>query len=51
MTSGSSPRRAADRVRTIYLGSGSYASPIFEAMAAHPPGELVCVVTAPDRPA
>jgi len=51
MTAGSAPGRAADRVRTIFLGSGSFAVPIFEAVVAHPRIELVGVVTAPDRPA
>jgi methionyl-tRNA formyltransferase len=51
MTPGSAPRRAADRVRTVFLGSGSFAVPIFEAVLAHPRIELVGVVTAPDRPA
>ena len=51
MTSGSAPGRAADRVRTIFLGSGGFAVPIFEAVANHPRVELVGVITAPDRPA
>ena len=51
MTSGSAPGRAADRVRTIFLGSGAFAAPIFDAIVAHPRLELIGVVTAPDRPA
>jgi methionyl-tRNA formyltransferase len=51
MTVGSAPRRAADRARTVFLGSGAFAVPILEAVAAHPLVELVGVVTAPDRPA
>jgi methionyl-tRNA formyltransferase len=51
MTQGSAPGRAADRVRTVFFGSGSFALPNFRAVAAHPRIELVGVVTAPDRPA
>ena len=51
MTSGSAPGRAADRVRTIFLGSGGFAVPIFETVATHPRVDLVGVITAPDRPA
>ena len=51
MTSGSAPGRAADRVRTIFLGSGSFAVPVLETLANHPRVELVGVITAPDRPA
>ncbi len=51
MTSGPAPGRAADPVRTIFFGSGAFAVPIFEAVAAHPRLELVGVVTAPDRQA
>lgn len=51
MTPGSAPGRAADRARTIFLGSGAFAVPILEALARHPSVELVGVVTAPDRPA
>jgi methionyl-tRNA formyltransferase len=51
MTAGPAPGRAADRVRTIFLGSGAFAVPILDALAGHPRVELVGVVTAPDRPA
>jgi methionyl-tRNA formyltransferase len=51
MTAGSAPGRAAGRARTIFFGSGSFAVPILEAVAAHPRLELVAVVTVPDRPA
>ena len=51
MTPGSAPGRAADRARTIFLGSGAFAVPILEALAKHPSVELVGVMTAPDRPA
>ncbi len=51
MTPGPAPGRAADPVRTIFFGSGPFAAPIFEAVAAHPRVELVGVVTAPDRQA
>jgi methionyl-tRNA formyltransferase len=51
MTAGPAPGRAADPARTILLGSGSFAVPILDAVAAHPRVDLVAVVTAPDRPA
>jgi methionyl-tRNA formyltransferase len=51
MTAGPAPGRAADRVRTIFLGSGAFALPILDALAADPRLELVGVLTAPDRPA
>jgi methionyl-tRNA formyltransferase len=51
MTPGPAPGRAADRVRTIFFGSGSFAVPALEALAGDPRVELVGVVTAPDRPA
>ena len=51
MTPGPAPGRAADPVRTVFFGSGAFAVPIFEAVAAHPRIELVGVVTAPDRAA
>ena len=38
------------RVRTVFLGSGAFAVPILERLAAHPLVELVAVVTAPPRP-
>ena len=37
--------------RTVFLGSGAFALPILEAIAAHPALSLVAVVTPPDRPA
>lgn len=49
MTPGPAPGRAADPVRTVFFGSGAFAVPIFEALAAHPRVELVGIVTAPDR--
>lgn len=49
MTPGPASGRAADPVRTVFFGSGAFAVPIFEALAAHPRVELVGVVTAPDR--
>jgi methionyl-tRNA formyltransferase len=39
------------RVRTVFLGSGAFAVPSLEALAAHPEVRLVAVVTAPARPA
>lgn len=55
MTAGSAPGRAADRAadlaRTVFFGSGDFAVPILEALAAEPRVQLVGVVTAPDRPA
>jgi methionyl-tRNA formyltransferase len=42
---------AGDRVRTVYLGSGSFGGPALRRLAAHPAIELVGVVTAPPRPA
>ena len=51
MTPGPAPGRAADPVRTVFFGSGAFALPIFEAVAAHPRIELVGIVTAPDRQA
>jgi methionyl-tRNA formyltransferase len=41
----------AHRARTVFLGSGAFAVPIFGAVATHPALELVGVVSAPDRPA
>ncbi len=43
---GSSPRPA----RTVFFGSGGFAVPILDALAAMPAIALVGVVTAPDRP-
>lgn len=44
------PRPSGGAVRTIFLGSGEFAVPILDAVAATPGIELVGVVTAPDRP-
>ncbi len=38
-------------VRTVFLGSGSFAVPILRRLAAHPDVDLVGTVTAPPRPA
>lgn len=38
-----------ERARTIFLGSGSFAVPIAEALADHPSVDLVAVVTRPTR--
>lgn len=51
MIAGTAPGRAAGPARTIFFGSGAFAVPILEAVAAHPRLEVVAVVTAPDRPA
>src|SRR4051794_929885 len=51
MTGAPAPGRAADRARTIFLGSGSFAVPILDALLADSRVELVGIVTAPDRPA
>ena len=51
MTAGAAPGRAADRARTIFLGSGSFAVPILDALLDDARVELVGIVTAPDRPA
>lgn len=48
MTAG---RRPADRpARTLFLGSGAFAVPSLELLAAAPGIDLVAVVSAPDRP-
>lgn len=39
------------RVRTVFLGSGSFGGPTLRVLAAHPAVDLVGVVTAPQRPA
>ncbi len=39
-----------DPVRTVFLGSGSFAVPILEALCAAPEVDIVGVVSAPDRP-
>jgi methionyl-tRNA formyltransferase len=51
MTTGPAPGRAADRVRIVFFGSGSFAVPSLDALAGDPRVDLVGVVTAPDRPA
>jgi methionyl-tRNA formyltransferase len=38
-------------VRAVFLGSGAFAVPIVDAVAAHPALALVAVVSTPDRPA
>jgi methionyl-tRNA formyltransferase len=43
--------RAVTAARTLFLGSGSFAIPILEALFASPAVEVVAAVTAPDRPA
>lgn len=50
MTAGPAPARAADPVRTIFFGSGSFAVPMLDVVARHPRLRIVAVVTAPDRP-
>jgi methionyl-tRNA formyltransferase len=42
--------RSREPIRTIFLGSGGFAVPILEAVAAAPEVRLVGVVAAPDRP-
>ncbi len=37
MTAGPAPGRAADRVTTIFFGSGGFAVPILDALVAEPP--------------
>jgi methionyl-tRNA formyltransferase len=51
MTAGPAPQRAAEPARTLFFGSGSFAVPIFDALARLPTARIVGVVTAPDRPA
>jgi len=51
MTAGPAPGRAADPVRTIFLGSGVFAVPILDTLLGDPRVEVVGVVTAPDRAA
>jgi methionyl-tRNA formyltransferase len=54
MTAGPAPGRAADPAhpaRTVFFGSGAFAVPMLDVVAAHPRLRLVAVVTAPDRPA
>jgi methionyl-tRNA formyltransferase len=46
---GSAPGRVTP-VRTVFFGSGSFAVPILETLAALPGVEIVAVVSAPDRP-
>lgn len=40
----------ADRVRTVYLGSGGFGAPALRRLASHPAVDLVGVVTVPPRP-
>ncbi|HEY5434615.1 MAG TPA: methionyl-tRNA formyltransferase [Candidatus Limnocylindrales bacterium] len=47
MTAGPSD---VERVRTVFLGSGSFGAPALRRLAAHPCVELVGIVTAPTRP-
>lgn len=42
--------RAPGRVRTVFLGSGTFGAPALRRLAAHPRVELVGVVSAPPRP-
>jgi methionyl-tRNA formyltransferase len=42
---------AGGRVRTVFLGSGSFGAPALRRLAEHPGVRLVGVVTAPARPA
>ena len=51
MTTGPAPGRAADRVRAVFFGSGSFAVPSLDALAGDPRVDLVGIVTAPDHPA
>lgn len=51
MTVGLAPGRAADRVPTIFFGSGSFAVPMLDALVADPRIDMVAVISAPDRPA
>jgi methionyl-tRNA formyltransferase len=44
-------RPGGERVRTVFLCSGSFGVPALRHLAAHPDVELVGVVTAPPRPA
>jgi methionyl-tRNA formyltransferase len=41
----------AEAARTIFLGSGSFAVPILEALVSSPATDVVAVISAPDRPA
>jgi methionyl-tRNA formyltransferase len=51
MTAAPASGRGVDPERTIFFGSGSFAVPLLDVVAAHPRLRLVAVVTAPDRPA
>lgn len=51
MTDGPAAARSGSTVRTVFLGSGAFAVPILEALAAAPEIRLVGAVTAPARPA
>ena len=50
MTAGAAPERATVPARTIFFGSGTFALPILDALAALPRVSVVAVVTAPARP-
>jgi methionyl-tRNA formyltransferase len=41
---------AGDRVRTVFLGSGTFGVPILRRLTSHPDVAIVGVVTAPPRP-
>jgi methionyl-tRNA formyltransferase len=51
VTPGPAASGAGRPVRTIFFGSGAFAVPILEAVAARADLQLVAVVTPPDRPA
>jgi methionyl-tRNA formyltransferase len=46
----SAPRPALRRTRTVFLGSGAFATPILAALAEHSAIDLAAVITAPPRP-
>jgi methionyl-tRNA formyltransferase len=39
-----------ERVRTVFLGSGTFGAPALRGLHAHPSIDIVGIVTAPDRP-
>src|SRR3954451_2569492 len=41
--------RLSSTARTIFLGTGTFAVPVIDALAEHPSADLVAVVTAPPR--
>lgn len=45
------PDAGRPTARTVFFGSGAFAVPVLDALAASPDVELVGVVSAPDRPA